>query len=471
MKKEKKYIKKINMLNPTAIKSIIASGEGYNAEFKVSIPNKIKEITEEVCAFANASGGVVLIGVDDANTIKGITIDNAKRSAIQNSINEISPVLKCDFNIIEVDGKNIAVIEVPSGQNKPYVLSGAIYVRQGPNSQKLTTVEEMRDFFQQADKIYFDDAICKEANIEDDIAKENINTFRFESGLVNVTSNEQLFTNLKLVTNDGQLKNGTVLFFGSNPEKFFEKAVIRCVAFDGTDKRYIVDDKVMTGTLYQQYQKSMIWLKSKLDVRYDIEGEGGKARKELWEIPETAFKETIINSLAHRDYYDKGARITIEVFDDRVEISNPGGLVSAVPKSEFGKRSASRNPLIFGLFERMRLVEQIGSGITRIRDVMNDEGLTPPEFNIDGMFTVTLRRPFDFEKWVEKWVEKLTENRIDILKNIHKNSRISIRELSDVLGLSLSAIDKNLLFLKELGLLERMNGAKGGYWIIHFKLP
>ena len=302
------------MLNPTEIKSIVASGEGYNAEFKVSLPSKIKEITEEVCAFANASGGVVLIGVDDANNIKGITIDNAKRSAIQNSINEISPVLKCDFNIIEVDGKNIAVIEVPSGQNKPYVLSGAIYVRQGPNSQKLTTVEEMRDFFQQADKIYFDDAICKEANIEDDIAKENINTFRFEAGLVNVTSNEQLFTNLKLVTNDGQLKNGTVLFFGSNPEKFFEKAVIRCVAFDGTDKRYIVDDKVMTGTLYQQYQKSMIWLKSKLDVRYDIEGEGGKPRKELWEIPETAFKETIINSLAHRDYYDKGARITIEVF-------------------------------------------------------------------------------------------------------------------------------------------------------------
>ena len=267
------------MLNPTEIKSIIASGEGYNAEFKISIPSKIKEITQEVCAFANASGGVVLIGVDDANTIKGITIDNAKRSAIQNSINEISPVLKCDFNIVEVDGKYIAVIEVPSGQNKPYVLSGAIYVRQGPNSQKLTTVEEMRDFFQQADKIYFDDAICKEANIEDDIAKENINTFRFEAGLVNVTSNEQLFTNLKLVTNDGQLKNGTVLFFGSNPEKFFEKAVIRCVAFDGTDKRYIVDDKVMTGTLYQQYQKSMIWLKSKLDVRYDIEEKAVKQEK------------------------------------------------------------------------------------------------------------------------------------------------------------------------------------------------
>jgi ATP-dependent DNA helicase RecG len=459
------------MLNPTQIKSIIASGEGYTTEFKVSIPSNLKGITEEVCAFANASGGVVLIGVDDENNINGITIDNAKRSAIQNSINEISPSLQCEFYFVDVEGKNIAVIEVPSGQNKPYVLSGAIYLRQGPNSQRLTTVEEMRNFFQQTDRIFFDDVSCVEANIENDISKENIKTFRFEAELVNATSDEQLFTNLKLISNDGYLKNGTVLFFGKEPEVFFEKAVIRCLVFDGIDKRYIVDDKVMTGTLYQQYQKSMIWLKSKLNVRYDIEGEGSNPRNEYWEIPIIAFKEAIINSLAHRDYYDKGARTTIEVFNDRVEISNPGGLVSAVPRSEFGKRSASRNPLIFGLFERMRLVEQIGSGITRIRDVMNDEGLTPPEFNIDGMFTVTLRRPFDFEKWVEKWVEKLTENRIDILKNIHKNSRISIRELSDVLGLSLSAIDKNLLFLKELGLLERMNGAKGGYWIIHFKLP
>jgi ATP-dependent DNA helicase RecG len=119
----------------------------------------------------------------------------------------------------------------------------------------------------------------------------------------------------------------------------------------------------------------------------------------------------------------------------------------------------------------MKIFKAKGTGITRIKDVMNYVRLTPPEFNIDGMFTVTLRRPFDFEKWVDKWVDKLTENRINILKNIHENSRISIRELSIVSGLILSAIDKNLLFLKELGLLERMNGAKGGNWIIHYKSP
>ena len=74
------------------------------------------------------------------------------------------------------------------------------------------------------------------------------------------------------------------------------------------------------------------------------------------EISETVFKETIINVFSHRDYYDKGAVINAEVFDDRVEISNPGGLVSAIPESEFGKRSHSRNPFIYGLFARMQLI-------------------------------------------------------------------------------------------------------------------
>lgn len=343
-------------------------------------------------------------------------------------------------------------------------------MRQGPNSQKLTTVEEMRNFFQQAEKIYFDEASCKEIDITKDIPKENIDTFRFEAGLVNKTSDEQVFSNLKLISNDGYLKNGAVLFFAKEPERFFEKAVIRCVAFDGLDKRYIIDDKIMGGTLFQQYHQSMLWLKSKLNVRYDIESEGGKARKELWEIPETVFKEAIINSLAHRDYYDKGGRITIELFNDRVEITNPGGLVSSITKNEFGKKSSSRNPLIFGLFERMRLVEQIGSGISRMRDLMEEEGLTPPEFNTDGMFTVIFRRPFDFEMWVNKWVNNLSEKQIVILTAIHNNNKIKKATLQQLVDFSATALDNTIDNLKKEGVLER-EGTKGGVWIIHYINP
>ncbi len=459
------------MLNEKNIKSLIASGEGYNVEFKVSIPSKIKDLTEEICAFANAAGGTLLLGVDDNNIVQGVVFNNAKRSALQNSINEISPALHCEIYTVTVDSKDVVVIEVPSRDNKPYVLSGAIYVRQGPNSQKLTTVEEMRDFFQQADKIYFDEAPCKAIDINQDVPDNNINQFRALAGLGATVSNEQVFNNLKLITKEGFLKNGATLFFAENPELFFEKAVIRCIAFDGIDKRFIEDDKVMTGSLYNQYLQAMSWLKKKLDVRYDIEGAGSQPRKEIWEIPETVFKEAIINALAHRDYYDKGARITIEVFNDRVEISNPGGLISGIPKNEFGKRSLSRNPLIFGLFERIRMVEQVGSGIGRMRDLMIEADLTEPEFNTEGMFTVTVRRPFDFNKWVDKWVDNLTGNRVNIIKAIHENSKVSKRELEDKVGLSATAIDNNLDALKDLGLIERVGSAKGGHWQINYILP
>ncbi len=325
------------MITEGDIRLIIASGEGYNAEFKVSVPSKVRELSEEVCAFANAAGGVVLIGVDDQNVIKGVTIDNSKRSAIQNSIGDITPSLYCSISFVEVEGKRIGVIEVPSGPNKPYVLSGAIYVRIGPNSQKLTTAEQMRDFFLQSGKIFFDEADCKEFVIDNQVDKEVLTIFKRTAHMTENTPDMQIFKNLKLLTDDNQFKNGAVLFFGKQPELIFEKAVLRCVAFKGIDKQYIIDDKFFGGPLYNQYNKAIQWLKEKTNLRYDIEGQGFGPRKEIWEIPEIVFKEAIINSLSHRDYYDKGATIIIELFDNRIEISNPGGLVSAISRAEFGE--------------------------------------------------------------------------------------------------------------------------------------
>lgn len=157
------------MLNLEEIKSIIASGEGYNAEFKVRVPSKLKDLSEEICAFANAAGGVLIIGVNDNNQIIGVALDNAKKSAIQNAINEINPQLPVKIYQVEVENKSLWIIEVNSGAQKPYVLSGAIYVRQGPNSQKITTVEQMRDFFQQTERIYFDEAPCPLFNLQTEL--------------------------------------------------------------------------------------------------------------------------------------------------------------------------------------------------------------------------------------------------------------------------------------------------------------
>lgn len=444
------------------IKLLIASGEGYNAEFKVSVPSKVRKLSEEVCAFANAAGGVLLLGVDDSNIIQGVSIDNTKRSAIQNSIGEISPSLHCTLSLAEVEGKTIGVIEVPSGPNKPYVLSGAIYVRIGPNTQKLTTAEQMRDFFQQAGKIYFDEAACKEFDPASEIDGELFEKFKDAANLSTTVPDSQIFANLKLVTEDGVFKNGSVLFFGKQPEEYFEKAILRCVAFEGKDKRFIIDDKPFGGPLYFQYIKAIQWLKEKLSIRYDIEGQGTGPRKEIWEIPETVLKETIINSLSHRDYYDKGAVIAIELYDDRIEISNPGGLVSAIPESEFGKRSHSRNPLIFGLFARMHLVEQIGSGIGRIKDLMKEAGLPKPDFQKEGMFSVILSRP---PKATQKTTQKATQKTTQkILELIMEQNEITTSEMAETLGLSRSAIAKSIAWLKQNGKIKRVGPDKGGHW-------
>jgi len=449
-------------LTPEDIKSIVQAGEGYNAEFKIRVPNKVKEITEELCAFANSAGGVLLIGVSDDNLIHGVSIDNGKRSAIQNSINEINPHLPADFYAVEVDGKTVWVIEVNTGIQKPYALSGAIYVRQGPNTQKLTTVEQMRDFFQQSDRIYFDEAPCADFDVTKDIDQNWFEEFRLQSGLSKAVSQEQIINNLKLVLPNGSIKNGGALFFGNAPEQFIDTAVIRCIAFDGTNKTNIIDDKVYGGALIKQYEQTMQWLKGKLSVRYEIEGSG--PRKEIWEIPETAFKEAIINALSHRDYYDKGARITIELFKDRVEISNPGGLISAISLAEFGTKSHSRNPLIFGLFVRIQMVEQVGSGIGRIRDLMKAARLPEPQFKTVGMFTVVFNRTV--EETVEKTVEELnlSSTAKKILDLIKEKPDSTTKSIADSLGISDKAVGYHLTKLQEIDLIYREGSKKTGVW-------
>lgn len=451
------------------ISDIILMGEGYQAEFKRSLPSKLKELSEEVCAFANAAGGVLLIGVTDDNQVEGIEIDNRILSRIQDGINDIKPRIQCNIECIIVDEKKIVCITVPSGPAKPYFLSGSVFMRMGPNTQKLTSPEELLDLFQKSGKIYFDEMSAEDATA-DSIAG-NMKVFRSFAGISPAIDDEHLIENLKLMTPDRCVKSGAFLFFHPTPQSLLEHAVIRCVQFDGHTKRIIIDDKKYGGNLYDQFLSTLEWLKTRLNVRYDIEGQGAGPRNEVWEVPETVLKEAIVNALAHRDYYDKGSCITVEVYDDRLEISNPGGLVSAIPPKLFGKRSHSRNPLIFGLFARMRLVEQIGSGIPRMQALMKETGLPEPTFFTEETFSVLLYRPVRFQEWVEGWVEKLTQNRLKILQCVHQKPQISKKEMETIVGLSGSAIDNNISLLKELGLLERQGGAKGGRWIIHYLKP
>ena len=165
------------MLTADQIKGLIKGGEGYNVDFKRSVPSKVKELSEEATGFSNASGGYILIGVDNEGKILGASIDNNKRSAIQDTVGEISPALKCEIYSVNVDGKDVWVIDVPSGKDKPYICGGAIFVREGANNQKLRTAEEMRAFFAECSKIFYDAIPCHWFNIDEDIERHNFKSF------------------------------------------------------------------------------------------------------------------------------------------------------------------------------------------------------------------------------------------------------------------------------------------------------
>lgn len=368
---------------------LIQQGEGYNVEFKQSIPSKASDLADEVCAFANAAGGVIIIGVTDKGAVVGVTLDNIARSRLQNILNTVEPNFQATVHEVNVGGKTVLCIECPVGRQKPYTVSGNIIIRNGPNSEKITSVERMREFFQQSNRIFFDEVVCKDFIYPDHFNPTYFRSFLEKAGITAKLTQEQLLQNLRLANDEDSLLNGAVLFFARDVQRFFDHAMIRCILFKGTDKRFILDSKEMRGHLVEQYEETMKYIVSKLNLRYEIENQRGGPRKEVLEIPETVFREAIINSLCHRDYYEKGAVTMVEIYDDRVVISNPGGLVSSIPKSEFGTKSLSRNPLVFGLMQRIDLVEKVGSGINRMQDSMKEVGLPDPVFSMDGFFTVT----------------------------------------------------------------------------------
>jgi len=150
----------------------------------------------------------------------------------------------------------------------------------------------------------------------------------------------------------------------------------------------------------------------------------------------------------------------VEIYDDRVEITNPGGLPKGLHEKDFGRISVRRNEIIADLFYRMDKVERAGTGIQKMKDSMAVAGLPMPEIKYDTFFTITLKRP-PREKNAGS-----VKSSVKILEAIRANKNVSAKEISQALGISLRAIEKQLSKLKERGHIRRIGPARGGYWEI-----
>ena len=204
-------------------------------------------------------------------------------------------------------------------------------------------------------------------------------------------------------------------------------------------------------------------------VASSLKIDGAGPREEIWEIPLTVFKEAIINALSHRDYYEQGASIMIEMFDDRVEVSNPGGLLPVVAK-DFGHKSMTRNPLIFGLFTRMHLVERVASGIPRMQEAMKEANLPEPEFHTEGMFTAVFKRPIKNSAThdiVNDTVsDSLNENEQAIVNLLATTPGLNASEIGKHISKSLRTTMRYIKTLQEKDLVEFRGVPKtGGYYV------
>jgi ATP-dependent DNA helicase RecG len=156
------------------------------------------------------------------------------------------------------------------------------------------------------------------------------------------------------------------------------RAGVTCALFRGTTKVHILDRRDFTGDLYSIYEDCMAYMQSRLNTALIPHARG---RDERLELPEEALREALVNDIAHRDYRST-ANVQVHIYHDRLEIVTPGGLPAGMHEKDLGVKSIPRNPLLFGIFYRMDMVEQIGSGIKRIRYACKGYGVSPPGIEV-----------------------------------------------------------------------------------------
>ena len=172
-------------------------------------------------------------------------------------------------------------------------------------------------------------------------------------------------------------------------QKFMVSGFVSCALFMGTSRVNILDRKNFTGNLQGIFQDVITWLLSKLNTEFIITGTG---RDERPELPVDALREALVNALVHRDYRSN-ANVQVHVYRNRVEIISPGGLPAGMKEEDVGLKSIPCNPLLFSMFYRMDLVEQIGSGIRRMRQLCRDHGVHAPVLQIeDNWVTIVFNR-------------------------------------------------------------------------------
>jgi ATP-dependent DNA helicase RecG len=335
------------------IEKLVELGEGQFIEFKESFD---KSIQKEIVAFANASGGVIYLGITDDGNPRLLEISNRLKSQIQDMAYNCDPSII--INLVEIN--NVLAIEIPEGKNKPYSCSLGFFMRMGANSQKMTR-NEILSLAIKSGKVRFDEQICDNFDWKDFDEEK----FTYYLKLAKISYNgpkEEILRNIRVLTDDG-ITNAGVLYFAKEPYKYIISSRIRCVHFNDDIRVDILDKKVIDRGIIGNIEFAVTYLRELVPIRYEIKD---LKRDEFPEFPIEAYREAIVNSIIHFDYF-LGDTIAIEKLKSSIVLNNKGELL--FPESDFGKRSEARNRLLVDLLARTDFMEKAGTGVKRVYPV------------------------------------------------------------------------------------------------------
>ena len=468
------------------------SGESKNVEYKVTLPDKSEKYMKTIVAFANTQGGKLIVGIDD-KTHEIVGVENEILFQVMDGIaNAISdscvPQIIPDIEPQTVDGKTVIVVSVEAGKNRPYYLKSkgkenGTYIRVAGTSRQAFP-EKIRELEMEGARISWDELTCVGYPVSDEATErlcQDIESFREKAGMTEHSVKKEQLINWKILKqSEGQIMatNAYVLLTSD----YFPFSKTQCAVFKGTDRAVFLDKREFTGPIYAQIESAVDFVLRNIRLGARIDG---LVRKEKYELPLEAIREMIINAHCHRNLLDESC-IQVAVYDDRLEVTSPGGLYNGLTYEEvMNGHSKIRNKAIANIFSQMGLVEAWGSGIKRIFNAAKEYGLLEPKFQeFDNMFRVELFRsslPMTLEnKSIGETSEKHRRNigeasekqetvdfnstQLEILKLLMENNRLSAVKLAEKIGVASRNIENNIKKLKELDILVRHGSPKNGYW-------
>jgi ATP-dependent DNA helicase RecG len=432
--------------------------EQQNIEYKSSWHD---DYLKWVCGFANAQGGKIYIGMNDAATVVGVEDQKTLMEEIPNKIKN-NMGITAEVNLLQEDDKDYIEIVVQP-YSVPISLRGRYYYRSGSVKQELTGTA-LNEFLLKRAGFTWDDVIDERAtfaDIDEPTVKKYLRKAEEIGRLPDIDglSTPEILEKLRLAQG-GKLKRAAIVLFGKDPGRFYPNTFVKIGKFEDDDFT-IRFQEAEEGNIIQVLDKVLRTLDYKFLIR-NISFEGMN-RVETLEYPIPALREMLLNSLIHRNYM--GAPTQIRVYDKKLFVWNDGGLPPTItlPQLKENHSSHPRNPILAEACFKGGYIDSWGSGIMKIINSCQAAGLPTPDLKEkEGGFIVTLFK----DRFTEEQLQQLglNERQIKAVLYVKEKGKITNSEYQTINEISDRTSSRELENLYQIGVFKKIGDKKGAYY-------